>query len=194
MRCYTQRVCEALEPTIGLMVPVPAADALVRTAQARFQPNSPAAHLLTDLTAAHVTVLWPFLPPDRIDHQVLGELRAICAIYPRHAFMLERVAVFPGGGVYLPTEPSNVFVELTRAVWKRWPEYPPYRGMYAEIIPHVTVAVIKTDSEVIQQAIRFAESFLPIRAEADELQVILVHENTWTLLHRMPLGNASAPV
>lgn len=180
---------QAPEPTIGLIVPVVQAEELVRAAQVRFEPNSPAANLTEDLTAAHVTILWPFLPPNQIDRQIVIELGEICARHPRHAFILERVAVFPGGTVHLLPEPSNALLELMHAVWKRWPEFPPYGGVHTEVIPHVTLAAVECDQAHLQQILSFAASFLPIYAEARELQVILVRDNTWTLLHRLPLGD-----
>jgi hypothetical protein len=143
-----------------------------------------------ELVAAHVTVLWPFLSPDRIDKQTVAELADICSRHPRHAFALERVAVFNGGGVYLPPQPSTCLLQLMHAVWKRWPEWPPYGGHYAEVTPHVTVAAVEDDPTLIREVVRFAEPFLPIRAEARELNLILVREDTWKLLHRFPLAAA----
>jgi hypothetical protein len=76
----------------ALSVPLPAADALVRAAARMFQPDSPMATIQKELTAAHVTVLAPFVPPARINERVFEDLRAICARHSRHEFRLKRVA------------------------------------------------------------------------------------------------------
>ncbi|HYM34305.1 MAG TPA: 2'-5' RNA ligase family protein, partial [Steroidobacteraceae bacterium] len=41
---------------------------------------------------------------------------------------------------YLRPDPSESFVSMTRTVCAQFPDYPPYRGQYGEIIPHLTVA------------------------------------------------------
>jgi hypothetical protein len=43
--------------------------------------------------------------------------------------------------VYLAPEPPEPFVEMTQAVWGRFPEWPPYHGEFLpDITPHLTVA------------------------------------------------------
>jgi len=39
----------------------------------------------------------------------------------------------------VPEDPSP-FVRMTRAVVRRWPEYPDYSGQHPEIQPHVSLA------------------------------------------------------
>ena len=43
-------------------------------------------------------------------------------------------------------EPREPFVELTQAVWRRWPGHPPYGGAHREIVPHLTLAVGAEDA------------------------------------------------
>ena len=44
------------------------------------------------------------------------------------------------GVVYLAAEPAKPFVDLTRALWQRFPDWPPYEGAHPTIRSHLTVA------------------------------------------------------
>jgi hypothetical protein len=41
---------------------------------------------------------------------------------------------------YLPPQPNAPFIALTRCIAAAFPEYPPYEGRHADIVPHLTVA------------------------------------------------------
>ena len=87
---------------------------------------------------AHVTVLFPFLEPEAIDEEVVATLLAPFAAFD---FTLDRLERFEDGTPWLHPSPPTRFVDLTAAVWQRWPEHAPYEGAFDEIIPHVTVTV-----------------------------------------------------
>jgi hypothetical protein len=108
---------------------------------------------------AHITVLFPFLPPDEIDP---AALREVFAAHAEFDFSLDRVARFDEGAVWLHPEPSEPFAELTRSVWARWPDHPPYEGIHEEVIPHLTVS--ETPVEV--------DFALPIRARVREVTLL----------------------
>ncbi|MGW4567667.1 2'-5' RNA ligase family protein [Streptomyces sp. NPDC004561] len=46
---------------------------------------------------------------------------------------------FPGV-LYLAPEPDTQLRRLTEVIADRWPEAPPYRSQFTEIVPHLTVA------------------------------------------------------
>ncbi|WP_246148060.1 2'-5' RNA ligase family protein [Nonomuraea turkmeniaca] len=117
------------EGETALIVGVPEAEPLVRRWRQR-EIGVP----------AHVTVLAPFLHVSRIDEGTHGELRALFARHSAFEVSFRRVGRFPEV-VYLVPEPEAAFVNLTQAVVARWPETPPYRGTFAEIVPHLTVAL-----------------------------------------------------
>jgi len=124
----------------------------------------------------HITILFPFIAPEAVDEAAIGE---VVAQIPAFAFRLDAVERFDDGAVWLHPEPSEPFRELTRAVWKRWPDYPPYEGAHDDVIPHLTVS-----SEPIAVSIE-----LPIRARADE--AVLIEEDErgyWRERARFPLG------
>ncbi|CAM5346402.1 2'-5' RNA ligase family protein [Rhodanobacter lindaniclasticus] len=88
---------------------------------------------------AHVTVLYPFMPPERITGDVLHRAQGVFDAVPAFSFALSRIARFPDV-VYLAPEPAAPFVALTQALARCFPDYPPFRGEHDTIIPHLTVA------------------------------------------------------
>src|ERR1700709_971248 len=83
-----------------------------------------------DLSAAlgvppHITVLYPFVPPDQIDSKVLAAIRHAVAKMRAFEFTLANAARF-ATTAYLAPEPSEPFVRLTRSVMRAFPAYPPY--------------------------------------------------------------------
>ena len=78
--------------------------------------------------------------------------------------------------------PAEPFTELTNAVWRRWPDFPPYEGVHDVVIPHVTVS----DSGRLD-----VELELPIAAHAHEVTLIEEAENgRWAERRRFALGPA----
>ena len=69
---------------------------------------------------------------------------------------------FPGL-VWLEPEPAEPFAALTAAVAARWPDHPPYGGVFDTVIPHLTV-VESEDAplDAVEEAARRAR---PSRAE-----------------------------
>jgi hypothetical protein len=104
---------------------------------------------------AHVTVLFPFLPPEEIDE---ASLEALFARFRAFDVTFDRLERFEDGTPWLHPSPSAPFVDLTSAVWQRWPGHPPYEGAHDEPIPHLTV----TTTEVA----------LPFSARVDEVTLI----------------------
>ena len=125
---------------------------------------------------AHVTILFPYAPPDKIDEAALAELFASFRAFD---FVLDRLERFEEGGVWLHPDPSPPFADLTTAVWRRWPEYPPYEGAWSEPIPHLTVSETPIDVQVD----------LPIDCRAREVTLIEEDdEGRWAERGRFPLG------
>jgi hypothetical protein len=94
---------------------------------------------------AHVTVLYPFAGPDDVDEAALAET---FAALPAFDFALDRVERFDAGPVWLHPEPSEHFAALTHAVWQRFPDYPPYEGVFEVVIPHLTVSDVPLEVSV----------------------------------------------
>jgi len=139
------------------------------------------AHVLITHVPAHVTVLFPFLDADDVDERALHEL---FARFVPFAFELDRVEQFADGQiVWLHPEPSAPFAELTRAVWERWPDHPPYEGVHDEVIPHLTVSEEPAAVDIP----------LPIASRATEVTLIEeVVPGRWQARSRFPLGQGVA--
>lgn len=152
----------------ALVVLVPEADPLVR-ALGRTDP-------------AHVTVLYPFLPADRVGMEDEAVLREVCATMAPWSFRLAEVGSFPGVR-YLAPEPSGPFVELTSAITARWPHLRPYGGRFDAVVPHVTIA--EGDPLPAPGDLRPA---VPIEAVAGELSLVEVSRRGWVVRGRYPFG------
>jgi hypothetical protein len=140
-------------PRTALIVAVPEAEPAVH--ELRLRHDWSARHGVP----AHVTVLFPFLTAGSVDD---GALRTLFARHDAFEFVLDRVEQFQEGAVWLHPEPSAPFRALTAAVWRRWPECPPYEGAHDDVIPHLTISDEPVD--VIVE--------LPIAARADEVTLI----------------------
>lgn len=187
------------ESSIGLtflVVPVAAAEAIVRDALRRFNPGlAHRADLPAEVVIAHVTVGGPFLPPERIDQAVLEQLAGVCRAQPAFDFRLATLEVFATSGVvYLAPEPAAPFVALIRGIESCWPAYPIYGGQYPEPVPHVTLAIDQRTPQQVAAVRASVEPRLPIAAEAREVQLLVVGDRAWRPLGRFPLGPPGSTV
>ena len=168
----------------ALAILVPAAEPVVGKIRAQFDPAAAAG------VPAHITILYPFLPPDEIDGQVEAELAAIFFAQPAFSFSLINTQTFPGV-LYLAPEPEASFRQLIETVAGRFPDYPPYGGLHQEIIPHLTVGHtgdpeaitrLRSDFEI------YAAGRLPIRAEATAVTLIEMRTDRWQVRREFSLG------
>lgn len=123
---------------------------------------------------AHITVLFPFKPPDEITRMVEAELQRLFVGFRPFPFSLSRLGTFPDT-LYLSPTPTEPFVELTRAVHRRFPETPPYDGAFDEIVPHLTLARSSEDwpvERMVQEVEAALRSQLPIQAMATEIKLL----------------------
>jgi hypothetical protein len=88
---------------------------------------------------AHVTVLYPFVPPPAINAAVIARLAD--AVGSVSAFVCEfaTTAWFGDDVLWLAPRPDEPFRALTQAVSAAFPGYPPYGGVYDDVVPHLTV-------------------------------------------------------
>ena len=171
----------------GLVIPVAAATAAVAPWRERLDPA--AVHGVP----AHVTVLFPFVPPARIGPAIAQRLAQLFASSRPFDFTLTRIGWFGDAVVYLAPEPAAPFVALTERVVAAFPEHPPYEGAFAEITPHLTVGDRGAPAELRAAAAAVAPA-LPIAARATEvwLMVGAPEPGSWRMHTRFPLGGAPA--
>ncbi len=170
----------------GLLVEVPEAQPLVATWRERHDPVTARG------IPAHITALWPFVPPGDLDSAVVARLRTVLRDVEPFDFRLDRVAEFPGA-VWLNPEPDGPFRALTRALWTAFRDFRPYAGAFPESQPHLTVFV--TDSAAAPAALRrqldddFAER-LPVACRVTSLTVFASDEDgMWTRALVLEVGD-----
>src|SRR3954470_2485319 len=110
----------------------------------------------------HVTLLYPFAPPDELSEDLLADLRAFFAGWPSFDFALTRVAAWPDV-VYAVPEPDAELRRLMRALFDRYPQWPPYEGIHVEVIPHATLGEEIDATAVRDEIERRVASHLPRR-------------------------------
>ncbi len=136
---------------------------------------------------AHVTLLYPFMPPDELRHDVRRTIEDIIAAEPAFPVVFSFVRRWPNL-VYLEPEPAEPFRRLIRALSAAFPEYPPYGGLHEEVIPHLTVAQDQPD-DYYAAAEHALPAALPIRDVVHEAWLIgHTPAQPWHTLWRLPLG------
>jgi len=167
------------EPTSGVIVRTPIPRSIARIRRALDEGA-------TLEVPPHVTILFPFLPPDRLDASIRRELAAIAAAHRPFDVRFMTVGRFPSV-LYLAPDPVGPFVALTEACAERFPDFPPYAGAHDEIVPHLTV--IEGDQASNVDVARQLEAALPFSVRVRAIEVITPSEQgPWRLRWRLPLG------
>lgn len=137
--------------------------------------------------SAHLTVLFPFLHRTRVDATTRSALAGLFAAHPAFDLALARCARFPGV-LYLVPEPAEPLRALTGAVTQRWPEHPPYGGLFGDLDPHLTVA--NSGGEEAHAAIEAALTpLLPLTARVRTVDLVVHDGARWQPWLAFPLGS-----
>jgi 2'-5' RNA ligase superfamily len=174
----------------ALLLPVPAAEPAVGPHRARLDAAA------RDGVPAHLTVLYPFLPPDQVDDVVLGALGHLFAGFPAFAFTLDRVAWFGEQVVWLAPRDPDPFRAIMVATWAAYPDCPPYGNRHTEVIPHLTIGDQGTPADR-RAAGDAVTPLLPVEAVATEVALMAGPEpgdpgmapGSWRTLKTFPLAS-----
>ena len=154
----------------ALVVVVPEAEPSVGALRSRFDPSARIG------MPAHITVLFPFMPVERLTKDILEKLAAVVGSFVEFEFRLERIERFPGT-TYLAPEPPEPFAAMTAALAREFPDYPPYGGRFPTSIPHLTVA--DQNEEIAEAAAReLAEVRSPHGGVRATCRVVMLLENS----------------
>jgi 2'-5' RNA ligase len=170
----------------GLVVLVPEAEALVKPFRDRYDPSAAAG------MPAHITLLYPFKPPDEIDEATLDDLRRCFRRLPPIQFALGAIRRFPAEVLYLAPEPDEPFRRLTCAIWDRYPETPPYGGKWPDIVPHLSVACLADEQQldvITNDFVQASRGKLPIRATASAVALMDNRSGNWQVHAMLRLGS-----
>ncbi|WP_121257005.1 2'-5' RNA ligase family protein [Nocardioides ferulae] len=167
----------------AVIVPIPGAERTVAAHRARHDRASSWG------VPAHVTVLYPFVPPAAIDQDVLTRVARAVEAVPRFDVAFERSEWFGDSVLWLAPEPSAPFEELTAVLSDAFPEHPPYGGAFEEVVPHLTVGHDAELAELLR-AEAAVRAGLPVRGRVDAVQVWAGSQapGTWACLAHAPLG------
>jgi 2'-5' RNA ligase len=134
----------------------------------------------------HVTLLYPFAPPG----EQVEEARAFFAEQLPFQFELTRVATWPDV-VYLVPEPGDRLRALMRALFARFPYWPPYGGVHKQVIPHATLGEEIDAAAVRGEIERRVAPHLPHRCQARVASLLEGEERPpgrWRERERFPFG------
>jgi 2'-5' RNA ligase len=88
---------------------------------------------------AHITLMYPFVPPDAVDEAV-ERLEPICASIPAFEITLDRYGSFENTLFLEPSNPEKILA-LHQTLASAFPEYPIYGGEHGDNLhPHLTLA------------------------------------------------------
>lgn len=97
---------------------------------------------------AHITLLYPWVPPQDVD-AALPQLKAVCTRIKPIQINLNRTSVFPGGVYVLEPSPVEPVLALIAELAAAFPDYPPYGGQFgADVRPHLTLADFQDAGDV----------------------------------------------
>lgn len=164
-----------------VLIPVGEAEEFVSNLRLKYDPS--ALHGIP----AHITVLFPFIPPEKLTNDDLIKLKEIIR-FPKFDFKLEKIMTFPGV-VFLEPTNKDKFIEITRMIWDNFPDYPPFEGKYLpEINPHLTIGHDMGDKfESCLAEANKLEKKLPITARAEEILLLTSNEGEWVIRERFQL-------
>ena len=150
-----------------LLVAVPEAEAVVAAHRLRMDPSAAAG------VPAHVTVLFPFVPAADLDEGRSAGSRCRRR-RPAFRYRFARMAWFDDRVLYLAPDDDAPFRELTDRVHAEFPDFPPFEGLFDDVVPHLTVGQDQP-LDVLKQAEKGVESRLPIEGRATQV-VLLVQD------------------
>ena len=169
-------------PQSALGVTVPEAEPWVKDLRERYDPTAAVG------VPAHITVLFPFISPDLITDADLARAPETFQRIRPFEFRLEKTDRFPES-LYLVPEPDELFILLTEAIVREFPEYPPYGGKFTEIVPHLTVANRSAEFSSIAEAELFGimKDLGPIYAVCNVVELYENSSGYWKWAQSFPL-------
>jgi 2'-5' RNA ligase len=149
----------------GLVVEIPEAENVVATHRLQLDGVARLG------VPAHVTVLFPFAPPEQLAPPVLRRLETLFAGVAAFPCTFARTAWFDETVLWLAPQDPDPFRALTDRVFAAFPHYPPFEGVFEQVVPHLTIG---QDHEL--SAMRAAEESirpgLPVHGRVREVTLL----------------------
>ena len=168
-----------------LVVPVLALDDVVRERTAYYDSSFISAD--PKFAHAHITLLGPWA--EQPSAQELGCVARIAEAAKPFKVSLVQINEFPNGVIYLGPEPDSEFRELTSRLSAAFPQFPPYGGLYPDVVPHLT---LDRRSATVTPATVSASvgHLLPLTISVDRIDLQWWANHECRRLHTWPLGCA----
>jgi 2'-5' RNA ligase len=178
-RVGTIRPMDMVTPTeTALVIPVPQLDGFVSEWRPRADRVAPAG------LPAHITVMYPFVPPEQVDTAALSSFFATEIGF---AYELDSVGRFGDEVVFLRPVPDAPFRAMISRVSGRW-GLSPYGGEHPDPVPHLTIGY-RADTVDMRAVADAADQLLPVNAEASEVLLLEGSSDTgiWSVADRFGL-------
>jgi 2'-5' RNA ligase len=168
----------------AVIVAVPEAERVVAVHRAHLDPAASWG------VPAHVTVLYPFVAPAALDDEAVRRLAVAVRSVAAFNCSFSSTGWFGRDVLWLAPELAEPFRELTTAVWRAFPDHPPYDGAYADLAPHLTVGRRDGDESPLAAVELEVVSQLPVTTYVSQVQLIAgdAEPDSWRTLHVLPLG------
>jgi hypothetical protein len=172
----------------AVLVPVPEAEPVVGRHRARLDRAA------AEGVPAHVTVLYPFVPPPEITAATIEVLAAAVRSVAAFDCLFSETAWFGEDVMWLVPQPSEPFRALTRAVSAAFPGYLPYGGQYDDAVPHLTVGDQPpggvADLRAAEADVLAALTALPVRTRVSRawLMTGTREPDSWHAVAELPLA------
>jgi hypothetical protein len=170
---------EGADTKSALLIPVPEVEPYVATWREQLDPASRRG------IPAHVTALFPFVPPASLDRGTIDTLAQLLSSVNEFEFTFVSTAWFDDRVLYLAPTPDDGFRKLTWLLKSAFPQYLPYEGKYDEPLPHLTIGDGAPADELRRAEEALRPSF-PIVATAKELWLMAggMEPHSWTVRER----------
>jgi 2'-5' RNA ligase len=120
-----------------------------------------------------LTLLYPFAAPDEVD-QYRETLLSFFASHSPFDFELARLAQWDeSGAVYAVPEPEQPLRDMMRALWRLFPQFPPY-GEVGDPPPHASLTLSGGEDRAatLERVERRLEGLLPARFHITEVTLM----------------------
>lgn len=167
----------------ALLVEVPAAEPAVGLHRAWLDHGA-------ELGApAHITLLYPFAPQRDLDARSVERVAAACAGLSEFEATFARTEWFGDEMLWAAPDDPGPFRALTGALADAFPAYPPYGGVHADVVPHLTIGD-RGDVGALREAERCVRAHLPVTQRVTEVSLYArsARPGSWVRLQRFGLG------
>ena len=170
-----------------LAVSVPEADAILTLVRSSFDGEVPPIGV-----NAHITIMYPWMPPALIDEQAIHDLTSLFSGFSCFDFSL-RIGWFGHHEVMLLVpEDDSPFVRMTEAVINHWPQYPYFGGEYDKIEPHVSLAW--GEERTLSSVTKLIDGHVPVKGHATFIGLSAGKPGFMTRRAKFPLTPADTSV